>query len=113
MKDYGDHIGVTYGFTSIVDQDHLRHYGEDNSDIKIRFHSVIKTDQDKIAVASEIKRVYDANKNKIIISSQRQLFLNAICKRAKELNCEYKNRRYTEEDMQNILKGDAKQCLKV
>lgn len=58
----------------------------------------------------EIKRVYDANKNKITASSQRQFFLNAICKRAKELNCNYKNRRYTDEDIQSILKGDV-ECV--
>ena len=64
LKDYGDHIGVTYGFTSIIDQEFLRHYGEDNSDIKIRFYSVIRTDQDKTSVANEVKRVYDTYLNR-------------------------------------------------
>ena len=101
LKDYGDHIGVTYGFTSIVDQDHLRHYGEDNSNIKIRFHSVIKTDEDKIAVASEVKRVYDTylNRSKDEILSLRKerqkQFLQKIAEKLKPLGCKKKGAKWT------------------
>ena len=101
LKDYGDHIGVTYGFTSIVDQDHLRHYGEDNSDIKIRFHSVIKTDEDKIAVASEIKRVYDTYLNRskdeiLSLKKERQKqFLQKIAEKLKPLGFKKKGAKWT------------------
>ena len=101
LKDYGDHIGVTYGFTSIVDQDHLRYYGEDNRDIKIRFHSVIKTDQDNIAVASEIKRVYDTYLNRskdeiLLLKKERQKqFLQKIADKMKPLGFKKKGAKWT------------------
>ena len=82
LKDYGDHVSVTYGFTSIVDQDHLKRYGEDNNDIKLRFYSVIRNEQDKIAVASEVKNVYltylDKSKDEMLSlkkEQQKQSFL--------------------------------------
>ena len=101
LKDYGDHIGVTYGFTSIVDQDHLRHYSEDNSNIKIRFHSVIKTDEDKIAVASEVKRVYDTYLNRskdeiLSLKKERQKqFLQKIAEKLKPLGFKKKGAKWT------------------
>lgn len=101
LKDYGDHIGVTYGFTSIIDQDHLRHYGEDNSNIKIRFHSVIKTDEDKIAVASEVKRVYDTYLNRskdeiLSLKKERQKqFLQKIAEKLKPLGFKKKGAKWT------------------
>ena len=101
LKDYGDHIGVTYGFTSIVDQEHLRHYSEDNSNIKIRFHSVIKTDEDKIAVASEVKRVYDTYLNRskdeiLSLKKERQKqFLQKIAEKLKPLGFKKKGAKWT------------------
>ena len=35
----------------------------------------------------------------------RQLMIAELNKREKQLNCPYKNRRYTEEELQKILKG--------
>ena len=101
LKDYGDNIGVTYGFTSIVDQDYLRSYGEDNSNIKIRFHSVIKTDEDKIAVASEVKRVYDTYLNRskdeiLSLKKERQKqFLQKIAEKLKPLGFKKKGAKWT------------------
>ena len=101
LKDYGDHIGVTYGFTSIVDQDHLRHYGEDNNDIKLRFYSVIRNEQDKIAVASEVKNVYltylDKSKDEMLSlkKEQQKQFLQKIAEKLKPLGFKKKGAKWT------------------
>ena len=101
LKDYGDRIGVTYGFTSIVDQDHLKNYGEDNNDIKLRFCSVIKNEQDKIAVANEVKNVYatylDKSKDEILsLKKERQRqFLQKIAEKLKPLSFKKKGAKWT------------------
>ena len=101
LKDYGDHIGVTYGFTSIVDLDHLRRYGEDNNDIKVRFRSVIKINQDKMAVANEVKKVYDTYLNRSkdeILSLKKELqkqFLQKIADKMKPLGFKKKGAKWT------------------
>ena len=101
LKDYGDHIGVTYGFTSIVDQDHLKNYGEDNNDIKLRFCSVIRNEQDESAVASEIKNIYATylgkSKDEILsLKKERQKqFLQKIAEKLKPLGFKKKGAKWT------------------
>ena len=101
LKDYGDHIGVIYGFTSIADQDRLKHYGENNDDIKLRFCSVIRTEQDKIAVLGEVKKVYDTyfdrSKDEILsLKKERQKqFLKKIAERLKPLGFKKKGAKWT------------------
>ena len=101
LKDYGDHIGVTYGFTSIVDQDHLKNYGEDNNDIKLRFYSVIKNEQDKVSVAIEVKKVYDTYLNRskdeiLSLKKERQKeFLQKIAEKLKPLGFKKKGAKWT------------------
>ena len=81
LTDYGSHVDVTYGFTSIVEQDHLKNYGEDNENIKIRFRSMIVSEQDKFAVADQVKKVYDmyVGKSKDEILSLKKRKTKAIC----------------------------------
>jgi len=88
----------------------LKQYGEDNDDIKLRFSSVIKTDQDKIAVASAVKNVYDAYKDKskdeilsLKIEKQKQ-FLYKIADKLKPLGFKKKGAKWTK-----ALAGDL--CL--
>ena len=101
LKDYGDRVIVTYGFTSIVDQDHLRHYGEDNNDIKLRFCSVIKSEQDESAVAREIQIVYDTYLNRskdeiLSLKKERQTeFLQKIAEKLKPLCFKKKGAKWT------------------
>jgi len=101
LKDYGDHIGVVYGFTTIVDQDHLKDYGEDSNDIKLRFRSVIKTEQDKNAVFSEVKKVYDTyfEKSKeevLLLKKERQKqFLQKIAEKLKPFGFKKKGAKWT------------------
>ena len=59
----------------------------------------IKNDMERINKLKE-------HKTKLISTiDNRQLLLTELNKREKQLNCPYKNRRYTEEEMQKILKG--------
>ena len=101
LKDYGDHVSVTYGFTSIVDQDHLKHYGEDNNDIKLRFCSVIKNEQDLVTVAREMQNVYDTylgrSKDEILsLKKERQKqFLQKIAEKIKPLGFKKKGAKWT------------------
>lgn len=110
LKDYGDHIGVTYGFTTIADQDYLRHSGEDDDNIKLRFLSVIKTEQDAIAVASAVKNVYDTylvkSKDEILsLKKERQKqFLQKIADKLKPLGFKKKGAKWS-----RALEGDF--CL--
>lgn len=101
LKDYGDHIGVIYGFTSIVDRDHLKKYGEDNNDIKVRFCSMIKNEHDKITVANAVKNVYDTyldkSKDEILsLKKERQKqFLQKIADKMKPLGFKKKGAKWT------------------
>ncbi len=101
LKDYGDHIGVTYGFTSVADQDRLKHYGEDNDNIKLRFSSVIKTEHDRISVASQVKNIYDTyldkSKDEILsLNKERQKqFLQKIAEKLKSLDFKKKGTKWT------------------
>jgi len=101
LMDHGSHIGITYGFTSVADTDHLKRYGEANDDIKLRFSSVIKNEQDKIAVAATIKNVYDTylhkSKDDILhLKKERQKqFLQKIADKLKPLGFKKKGAKWT------------------
>ena len=59
----------------------------------------IKNDMERITKFKE-------QKTKLVSTiDNRQLMLAELNKREKQLNCPYKNRRYTEEELQKILKG--------
>ncbi|MBQ7378422.1 MAG: DUF4304 domain-containing protein [Clostridia bacterium] len=101
LEDYGDHVGVTYGFTSIAEQDHLKHYGEDNNSVKLRFCSVIKNEQDQAHVANAVKSVYaayfDKSKDEILsLKKERQKqFLQKIAEKLKPLGFKKKGTKWT------------------
>lgn len=59
----------------------------------------IKNDMERITKFKE-------HKTKLVSTiDNRKLMLAELNKREKQLNCPYKNRRYTEEDLQKVLKG--------
>ena len=49
LRDYGTHIRVVYGFTTIPDEDFFRDHGEDDDDIKLRHAAIIRGDEDEPA----------------------------------------------------------------
>lgn len=101
LKDYGEHIGVTYGFTTVAEGEHFRLYGEDDFNIKLRFYSVIKNESDKNAVADQIKNVYDTYSYKsrddiLALKKERQKqFLQKIAERLKQLGFKKKGAKWT------------------
>lgn len=59
-------------------------------------------------VKNDMERIMKFKEQKTKLAStidNRQLMLAELNKREKQLNCPYKNRRYTEEELQKILKG--------
>lgn len=54
----------------------------------------------------EIIRKFNEHKTKLVSTIEnRKILLAEINKREKQLNCPYKNRRYTEEEIEKIIKG--------
>lgn len=52
----------------------------------------------------EIKKVYNTHKSKLVIDTQRPFFKNEIYKKAKELNCKYKNRQLENDIIKELIK---------
>ena len=51
-------------------------------------------------------REFNEHKTKLVSTIEnRKIMLTEIHKREKQLNCPYKNRRYTDEEIQKIIKG--------
>lgn len=69
----------------------LKNVREKRRNIKNDMERIIKFKEQKTKLASTI--------------DNRHLMLAELNKREKQLNCPYKNRRYTEEELQKILKG--------
>lgn len=88
----------------------LCHYIENNDLKPTQCTKIVKAIKDKrlerreIVKDIEIRRVYNLYKNRLCQSEQRQFFISEIWKAAKNLNTEYKNRRYTDEDFKNLFK---------
>lgn len=69
----------------------LKNIREKRRNIKNDMERIMKFKEQKTKLASTI--------------DNRQLMIAELNKREKQLNCPYKNRRYTEEELQKILKG--------
>ena len=59
LRDYGTHIRVVYGFTTIPDEDCFRDHGEDDDDIKLRHAAIIRGDEDEAEAARSIQAVFE------------------------------------------------------
>ena len=74
-----------------------------------RYVKELKTNREKRRnIKNNMERInkFREHKAKLISTIEnRQIMLAEINKREKQLNCPYKNRRYTEEELQKILKG--------
>lgn len=60
----------------------------------------------KIKNDMELLSKYTEQKNKLLSSDNRKFFMAEIYKKDKLINQPYRNREYTEEDMQQIIKGN-------
>jgi len=98
---------------SIVDgkEQDLLHYLEEHKIGILWCYRYVKTmqenrlDRRKIKNDMELAAKYNEHKAKMTSKENRQFILAEIHKREKFLNMPYKNRQYSEDDMQNILKG--------
>ncbi|MBR6776469.1 MAG: DUF4304 domain-containing protein [Clostridia bacterium] len=99
LNDLGDSISVTYGFTSIPDEEILKDRGVDNCDIKIRFSAIVADDNEKTA-ADEIQGIFNTyrhlSKDEILnLKKEKQKeFLQKIADRLKPLGFKKKGTKW-------------------
>lgn len=92
----------------------LLHYIENNtlnapqSCKIIKEIKTIRQERRKIKNNMEISKVYKDNINKLINKDSRNMLLTKIHKTEKQLEAEYKNRVYSLEEMENMLRGSDK-----
>ena len=102
LKDLNDYFDELPNLQSQVDEElsDLLHYIESNDLTPKQSVKMIKLLQQKRLVRRglcndyEIKKVYNTHRNKLVIDTQRQFFLSEVCKKAKELNSQYRYRQF-------------------
>lgn len=90
----------------------LLHYIENNKINMLwcyKYVKELKTIREKRrSIKNDMERLtkFKEHKTKLVSTiDNRQLMLPEMHKREKQLNCPYKNRRYTEEEIQKVIKG--------
>lgn len=89
----------------------LLHYIENNKISAFSCYRIIKELKEirqrrrKVKQDIELSKKYQEHKNRLASFDHRQFLLTELHKKEKQLQTEYKNRVYTEEDIQKILKG--------
>lgn len=68
----------------------------------------IRQERRKIKNDMELSKVYKDNINKLVNTDNRSMLMSKIHKTEKQLESEYQNRIYTQEDIDNLLKGSDK-----
>lgn len=68
----------------------------------------IRLERRKIKKDMELSKVYKDNINKLVNKDSRNMLTAKLHKTEKQLETEYQNRIYTQEDINNILKGAGK-----
>lgn len=68
----------------------------------------VRQERRKIKNDMELSRIYKDNINKLINIDNRNILMTKIHKMEKQLESEYQNRAYTQEDIENILRGEDK-----
>lgn len=69
----------------------------------------IRQERRKIKNDMEISKVYKDNINKLINVDSRNMLMTKVYKIEKQLESEYQNRIYTQEDIDKLLKGEDKE----
>ena len=125
LQELDDYLNKISDLQSEVDEEisDLLHYIENNDLTPKQCVKMIKLLKQKRLVRRglckdyEIKKVFNNNRNKLSIETQRPFFLTEIHKKAKELNSQYRYRRFgteiedtlerkevAEKEIKNILK---------
>lgn len=117
VDDYGESLTSRLSELDSKEQDIL-HYIESNKINILWCYNIIKKIKEiriarrKVKNDMDILSKYESNKTKLLTNNNRQFLVTELHKKEKSLDTEYKNRVYSEEDMNNILKGvstDVKQ----
>lgn len=110
IDEYGSTLINKLSELDSKEQDILHHI--ENKPISILWcYNVVRKIKDlrierrKVKNDMELMSKYNEIKSKMTSKENRQFILAELHKKEKVLNSEYRNRQYTEEDMQNILKG--------
>ena len=88
----------------------LLHYIENNKIGTFASYRIIKelkknrTERRKIKQDMELAKTFDEHKNKIPSKNNRQSLIQSICDKEKQLHTEYKNRQYSNEELQELAK---------
>ena len=100
LRDKGDFIEATYGFTTIVDLSYFKECGDNNDNIKLRYQKRIINDSDELNLRTEIEKVYNLYKNiskedllKLKKEKQKE-FINKINNKLKPLGFKKKNTKW-------------------
>ncbi|MBQ2809380.1 MAG: DUF4304 domain-containing protein [Clostridia bacterium] len=100
LKDIGDYVQITYGYTSIADEEFLRSNGEDDDNIKVRFSVVVRSEIDEAIAFDMIKNVYDTYRNSskdeiLLLKKERQKqFLQKISEKLKPMGFKKKGAKW-------------------
>ena len=65
----------------------------------------IRVERRKVKQDIELLNRFDNVKNRMLSKDNRQFVMTELYKKEKQLDTTYKNRYYTEEELQNLLKG--------
>lgn len=111
IDDYNNSLGDKLSVVDSKIQD-LLHYIENNKINMLwcyKYVRELKSIREKRRnIKNDMERItkFKEHKTKLVSTiDNRKLMLAELNKREKQLNCPYKNRRYTEEELQKILKG--------
>ena len=110
VDEYGSNLVERLSILDSKEQD-LLHYIENNKIGIFWCYRMIKEiksvreERRKVKNDMELMTRFNEVKSKISSKENRQFILTELHKREKQLQTVYKNRQYTEEDMERILKG--------
>lgn len=110
IDEYGSTLVSKLSDLDSKEQDIL-HYIENNKISVLWCYNVIRKLKDirierrKVKNDMELMSKYNDLKNRLSSKDNREFILSQLHVREKQLNTTYKNRKYSEEDIRNILKG--------
>ena len=110
IDEYGGTLVSRLSVLDCKEQD-LLHYIEDNKINVLWCYNIVKQlknireERRKVKHDMELISRFNDVKNKIISTDNRQFIMTELHKKEKQLNTTYRNRQYSEEDIQKILRG--------
>ena len=110
IDEYGSTLVSRLSVLDCKEQD-LLHYIEDNKINVLWCYNIVKQlknireERRKVKHDMELISRFNDVKNKIISTDNRQFIMTELHKKEKQLNTTYRNRQYSEEDIQKILRG--------